>query len=508
MKAGKMPLTADEILEEVGSFGWFQKRLLILFNVLSSLLFGWAVMVTGIITAEPPWKCVQNSTSCAFDGEFSPGDDNYDHRCNISRRDWKFVDDFTTVVTEFDLVCSESIYGTLAVAAVFLGFFFGAIIIGPFTDKFGRKPTIFISGFFIAVFSLASSFPKIFSLFVVFKIIVGLGVGGASVAIFVLVTEFVGVRHRSMMGMSLWYCWSISLMALAGLGYLIRDWRMLSIATSVPGIPTLLGWFLTPESVRWLMIKGKTEEAKEIFRKIAKVNKMPMSDMDLKPPEDDQRLGDVRELFATRKMVQKTLLSWYCWFVNALVYYGVFLSAPSIGGNFFLNFFLTSLIELPAIPLGVWLFNRFGRKKSIIACLILAAFSSFGSVLITSEDNTSKGALAGKIILSMILAKLFITISFDGVYLYTVELFPTSVRNIGVGTSSAAARIGSLCSPFIVYTNRVHQLLPFAIMGINALLAGILCMTLPETKLQPTLETVDKEPPEEELSQMVGTANA
>ena len=45
-------------------------------------------------------------------------------------------------------------------------------------------------------------------------------------------------------------------------------------------------------------------------------------------------------------------------------------------------------------------------------------------------------------------------------------------------------------------------------MGINALLAGILCMTLPETKLQPTLETVDKEPPEEELSQMVGTANA
>lgn len=70
---------------------------------------------------------------------------------------------------------------------------------------------------------------------------------------------------------------------------------------------------LTPESVRWLMIKGKTEEAKEIFRKIAKVNKMPMSDMDLKPPEDDQRLGDVRELFATRKMVQKTLLSWYCW---------------------------------------------------------------------------------------------------------------------------------------------------------------------------------------------------
>ena len=95
-----MPLSADEILEEVGSFGWFQKRLLILFNLLSALLFGWAVMVTGIITAEPPWKCAQNSSVCVFDEAISPGDDDYEHRCNISRSEWEFVDDMTTVVTE------------------------------------------------------------------------------------------------------------------------------------------------------------------------------------------------------------------------------------------------------------------------------------------------------------------------------------------------------------------------------------------------------------------------
>ena len=41
--------------------------------------------------------------------------------------------------------------------------------------------------------------------------------------------------------------------------------------------------------------------------------------------------------------------------------------------------------------------------------------------------------------------------------------------------------------------NRVHRLLPFAIMGLNALLAGILCMTLPETNNQPTLETVKRD---------------
>ena len=95
-----MALTADEVLEEVGSFGWFQKRLLVLFNLLSALLFGWAVMVTGIITAEPPWKCSSNSSVCTFDEAMGPGDANYNDRCNMSRSDWYFVDEMTSVVTE------------------------------------------------------------------------------------------------------------------------------------------------------------------------------------------------------------------------------------------------------------------------------------------------------------------------------------------------------------------------------------------------------------------------
>ena len=50
--------------------------------------------------------------------------------------------------------------------------------------------------------------------------------------------------------------------------------------------------------------------------------------------------------------------------MNALVYYGVILSAPTVGGNFYVNFFLTSLIELPTIPIGVWAFNRFVKQAS------------------------------------------------------------------------------------------------------------------------------------------------
>ena len=66
--------------------------------------------------------------------------------------------------------------------------------------------------------------------------------GGASIEIYVLVTEMVGIRHRSLIGVSLWYSWTLSLLFLDLLAYLIRDWRKLAIACGVPAIPVLVGW--------------------------------------------------------------------------------------------------------------------------------------------------------------------------------------------------------------------------------------------------------------------------
>ena len=66
--------------------------------------------------------------------------------------------------------------------------------------------------------------------------------GGASIGIYVLVTEMVGIRHRSMIGVSLWYCWTLSLLVLDLLAYFIRDWRKLAITCGVPAIPVVIGW--------------------------------------------------------------------------------------------------------------------------------------------------------------------------------------------------------------------------------------------------------------------------
>lgn len=59
---------------------------------------------------------------------------------------------------------------------------------------------------------------------------------------FVLTTEFSGVRHRGIAGSLVWIGYEIAVMILAGVAYFIRDWKELTIVTSVPGVFYVAGW--------------------------------------------------------------------------------------------------------------------------------------------------------------------------------------------------------------------------------------------------------------------------
>ena len=92
-------MDTDEILEEIGSFGYFQKRnTLLLGLIIFVLTFQTASMV--FIGGEPTWRCTPNSTVCTRNGTFSADDNFYKERCNMSSEDWEFTTEFTSIVTE------------------------------------------------------------------------------------------------------------------------------------------------------------------------------------------------------------------------------------------------------------------------------------------------------------------------------------------------------------------------------------------------------------------------
>lgn len=93
----------------------------------------------------------------------------------------------------------------------------------------------------------------------------------------------------------------------------------------------------------------------------------------------------------------------------------------------------------------------------------------------------------------MVVARLAVAIAFTLIYIFTAEMFPTTLRNVAMGTSTAAARVSALLSAFAPLLLTVHRFLPFGIMAGLAVAAAVVCLTLPETHNQPTKENLRQE---------------
>ncbi|XP_044179704.1 solute carrier family 22 member 3-like [Acropora millepora] len=269
----------------------------------------------------------------------------------------------------WNLVCDKEYSTSLSQSILFIRWILGAFIIGGLSDKFGRKrirelklndnyDCIFPAVFCVVSTSFASSFASVLWLFLALRGITGFFQGGVYITLYVLTTEFVGPMHRNIAGTLVWMFYTSSPIVLSGLAYGIRNWRNLSIVISAPAFPLLLLWWWVPESCRWLLVHNKEKEAREVFLSIAAVNKGKISENKILCLENKVELRreerGIIDLVRSRKQLIKTSILWFTWFTNSMVYYGVLLSVGVLGGNLYLNFFLTSLIDIPSNFFVIW----------------------------------------------------------------------------------------------------------------------------------------------------------
>lgn len=489
-----MGLTVDDVMDKIGSFGRYQYRLLFIFGFMKIFGDGIQIMIPTFLSIEPAWRCKVNNSACNLTGLFRPGNDNYSYRCSIPRDAWEFdrSEIKSSVVTEFDLVCRVSALSVLNKAIMFLGYMIGVLLGGFLSDKFGRKPVVYYLSVLCNILALGASFVQVYWLYICLRCVVGLTIGASSLSMYVLLVEYVGKRHRHVIGTTLWYFWVISLMLIPLFAYLIRDWRSLSIAAATPGLLQIFFWWFIPESARWLLVKNKSEQAWKELEKVAAFNRkeMPDEELEQKDGNEAQRTGDFRDLFNSFNMTKRTLISCFSWMVISLVYYAVSYSAGTFGGNRYLVFFLTSLIEIPSNWTCIVLCKKIGRKKTTVLGVVVSCIASIVAVLF-QRNLKNTGFLVANIIMAQGVAKFFINMSFSSIYVFSNELFPTVIRNIGMGVSSASARIGSMSAPYIVWLVRFHVLLPYSIVAVLAFLCSVLCFLLPETRDAATLENID-----------------
>ena len=158
----------------------------------------------------------------------------------------------------------------------------------------------------------------------------------------------------------------------------------------------------------------------------------------------------------------RTIIMAVNWALVAMVYYGIGMSMTVLGGNIFLNFVLSAVLEIAGYVVCILISDYWGRKPVIIVKLeldfsvaqeaseikntfflnlsfLVCGLACIGSAFIPDSN-------AGKIVL-VLLGKMGASGAFSTAFVYTAELFPTPIRGTAVGLSSTIGRIGSMAAP-------------------------------------------------------------
>ncbi|KAM6225249.1 organic cation/carnitine transporter 2 isoform 2-T2 [Rhynchocyon petersi] len=417
---------------------------------------------------------------------------------------WEFSQDVyqSTIVTEWNLVCDDDWKAPLTISLFFVGVLVGSFVSGqlsdsllfpsPFLLRFGRKNVLFVTMGMQTGFSFLQVFSTTYEMFTVLFIIVGMGQISNYVAAFVLGTEILGKSVRiifSTLGVCIFY--SVGFMLLPLFAYFIRAWRMLLLALTVPGVLCVVLWWFIPESPRWLISQGRFKEAEEILRKAATINGIVITSTIFDPAElqdlssQNQQSHSILDLLRTQNIRMVTIMSIILWMTISVGYFGLSLDTPNLHGDIYVNCFLSAVVEVPAYIVAWLLLQYLPRRYSMATALFLG-----GSVLLFLQLIPPD--LYYLTIVLVMVGKFGITAAFAMVYVYTAELYPTVVRNMGMGVSSTASRLGSILSPYFVYLGAYDRFLPYILMGSLTVLTAILTLFLPESFRTPLPDTIDQ----------------
>ncbi|XP_054024301.1 solute carrier family 22 member 4 isoform X4 [Dryobates pubescens] len=248
---------------------------------------------------------------------------------------------------------------------------------------------------------------------------------------------------------------------------------------------------IIPESPRWLISQGRYKEAEAIIRRAAKINGVPVpavlfdtTEMQDSKPEQQQK-AILLDLFRTRNIATITIMSLLLWFFTSVGYFGLSLSTPNWHGNAYINCFLSAVIEVPAYVIAWLLLRSLPRRYSLSGTFFLGG----GVVLFIQLVPADFYVLSIGLVM---LGKFGITAAFSMLYVYNVELYPTLVRNMAVGATSTASRLGSIIAPYFVYLGAYDRFLPYILMGSLTVLIGILTLFLPESYGNPLPESFEQ----------------
>ncbi|XP_030292956.1 solute carrier family 22 member 5-like isoform X3 [Sparus aurata] len=310
---------------------------------------------------------------------------------------WSYSKDIyqSTIVSEFDLVCSDQWKQPFTTTLLLLGVVFGSFVSGQLSDRFGRKPVLFATMAVQTFFTIVQIFSPSWTVFSILFFMSGLGQISNYISGFVLGAEILTGNVRdlfSTMGISLGF--AVGYMLLPLFAYFLRDWKSLLLGLSLPCFAYIPLWWFIPESPRWLLSQGRLEEAEAIIRHAAKINKVEApqvifedysiyADETNTHPENHPNFFD---LLSTRNIRNTTIILCLLWLTLSTGYFGLSLNTPQLHANPYISCFISAAVEVPAY-ISCWLAQCYlPRRVSVISFLLLEAVSLYSIQLVPQRN--------------------------------------------------------------------------------------------------------------------------
>ncbi|MDR1807531.1 MAG: MFS transporter [Propionibacteriaceae bacterium] len=409
-------------------------------------------------------------------------------------------------VPGFEALGDEVLYGLLGGAA-FGGMIIGALGGGQVADKLGRVKafSVFIAIYAIAI-GLAGTSPGFWWL-LVWRFLSGIGLGAVVPIALSYLSEFLPakVRGRSLGIVQALFGVGGAVAFFLGWAFIFSSpsgWRTGFYLGALPLILAVIAWFAFPESVRWLVQKGRFEEAAQAVDRLERkflgaptvsVEEAVALEKQIAAARVAAPKTSLTELFTPQVRKATIIMSFYYMVLSVGTYgFGIWLPkilqnqavadaiasgadmndksvAVDIGRSIFLYMAIAALIAAVIGPVAGVIADKIGRRLSVLLTMVYFA----AAVLFLAAFSTKVG---GVMLFAMILVCIGLQFCNVLLWIFVPENFPTRVRASGVGFAGSCGRVVSFLSPMVIgaIIKALGDLSGFIVVAIVTAVGGVI----------------------------------
>ncbi len=389
---------------------------------------------------------------------------------------------------------NESMKG-FVVSSALIGCIIGASYSGKLGDIFGRKKVLLAVSILFGISAIGSGLANSIPVFIAYRILGGLAVGGASVLAPMYIAEVSPAHLRGRMvslnqltiviGISMAYFSNYFLLAIGE-----NAWRWMFIAEAVPSLFFFFALFIVPESPRWLVARNDETKASQVLKKIAGADFAKFELSEIKESlKGGQKRGTLKDVFKKKYSFILFLGIFLAVFqqwsgINVIFFYApdIFAKADLGVDAALFQTILIGLMNILSTILAMLVIDKIGRKKLI---LIGAAGMAFCYIIIGylfQIERTGDWMLLSFIMLAIAFFAFGLG---PTVWVVLSEIFPNKIRGAAMSVATfslwAASYLLTLTFPiFVEWFNTSNTFWIYAVICVTGLL--VIYKFLPETK--------------------------